>query len=496
MGHTILETEPRLSGKRDKLTSSGAFKDWQSLFTIWTSVDRPCRWNDAEFRRLPGLSKAAKLLNPVTSVDAYARQLKSGRIWTWTLLGICYIHLLALIASLTLYSLTTDGTKVALFSLAGLIGGSLIFTLALIKHYPRSNLRSHLWTDDAPGQDKRSFLVALIRAVRERRSSFPKDQVFAVHGVLRQLGVKLAPPDYEKSTGLVYRDFFTDILRWAPSLINLMIDAGSTPPLGAPSWVPDWNMSPGPSWQPSSYVYDFVEEPQWKEGELLIEISGDALSLSGVFVSKAVFCSSPFPQITRGASGELSPDMEDALLRTLQFLSGWLWAFKNDVVTSDEYESIRRAALKLLGGPNKKPSNAERASFEKWYRIMCRNCIQPQTVTEEVTVILQVTRDSLDELGRDVEALDYVIKCCNSLSGKRGLFFSDDGHMGSGPEDMAKGDVVAVLKGVAVPMILRKRDSEPERYHVLGPAFCLHLTNLGREKIENMASHLRTITLI
>lgn len=84
----------------------------------------------------------------------------------------------------------------------------MLFTLKLCffmvaRHFVKSNLRSYLWTSDAPGREKRPFLVCLVRAVRERHSSFPKDQVFAVYGVLHHLGVELAPPDYEKSTGLV-----------------------------------------------------------------------------------------------------------------------------------------------------------------------------------------------------------------------------------------------------------------------------------------------------
>ncbi|CCM00849.1 uncharacterized protein FIBRA_02892 [Fibroporia radiculosa] len=54
-----------------------------------------------------------------------------------------------------------------------------------------------------PNQSALVILEALIYA-REKRSTDPKDKIFALFGVFRELGVELPLPDYTKSVELVY----------------------------------------------------------------------------------------------------------------------------------------------------------------------------------------------------------------------------------------------------------------------------------------------------
>lgn len=65
-----------------------------------------------------------------------------------------------------------------------------------------------------------------------------------------------------------------------------------------------------------------------------------------------------------------------------------------------------------------------------------------------------------------------LVNLINDMQGKRGVFFSADGHIGSGPITMADGDEILILKGVAVPMIARRRENSGSCvFTLLGPAF-------------------------
>ncbi|KAK0636360.1 hypothetical protein B0T17DRAFT_613101 [Bombardia bombarda] len=67
----------------------------------------------------------------------------------------------------------------------------------------------------------------------------------AVYGVLRRLKVELSQPDYAKPRGRVYQELLVDLIRWQPSMANLILDAREEHRLGpdVPSWVPDWNVA-------------------------------------------------------------------------------------------------------------------------------------------------------------------------------------------------------------------------------------------------------------
>lgn len=113
-------------------------------------------------------------------------------------------------------------------------------------------------------------------------------------------------------------------------------------------------------------------------------------------------------------------------------------------------------------------------SFHRWYRIVS-DYRQPDWRRHGACSTLP--SEMIGRLGHDKDASQFVRLLCEKLARKRGLFFSRDGYMGCGPPHMAEGDKLTILRGVAVPMILREesreQDAEGEslvRYRLIGPA--------------------------
>lgn len=60
----------------------------------------------------------------------------------------------------------------------------------------------------------------------------------------------------------------------------------------------------------------------------------------------------------------------------------------------------------------------------------------------------------LVEIGGDSEVVRFLETSLGGLAGRRNMFTTGKGHIGSGPPGMVTGDVVGCIAGVQVPMIL------------------------------------------
>ncbi|KAI0024042.1 heterokaryon incompatibility protein-domain-containing protein [Xylariomycetidae sp. FL0641] len=180
---------------------------------------------------------------------------------------------------------------------------------------------------------ERPCLEGIVQAIRKRKAGVAKDRVCATQGVLRRLGLELPEPDYAKPDTQVLHEAFAALLRWEPTLINMLLDVG-----------------PGPS-----------DTPTWPT----------------------------------------------------------------------------------------------------------------------------------------FSALGSTINRYRETAGKRGLFCSRDGAIGSGPEDAGAGDRIAALKGVALPVILRPQgEGGSETFRILGPAFVCGLINGTRDAKLEKKLDWQKITLV
>lgn len=91
------------------------------------------------------------------------------------------------------------------------------------------------------------LLDSILQTLRNRRATNPKYKSYAMYGILESLGVHLSTLDYRKSQGQINHELMTDLLRWRPAAVTLLLDAGkleANTRRTEPSWVQDWSSLP------------------------------------------------------------------------------------------------------------------------------------------------------------------------------------------------------------------------------------------------------------
>jgi hypothetical protein len=97
----------------------------------------------------------------------------------------------------------------------------------------------------------------------------------------------------------------------------------------------------------------------------------------------------------------------------------------------------------------------------------------------------------LVDISGDFEVMRFLETSLGELAGRRNLFTTAKGHIGSGPPGIVPGDVVAYIAGVPVPMVLR-RGQNGEGYIVIGPSYVQGLMD-GEEIDETQMKILKLV---
>ncbi|KAI1130974.1 heterokaryon incompatibility protein-domain-containing protein [Nemania abortiva] len=332
-------------------------------------------------------------------------------------------------------------------------------------------------------------LDGVIQAIRERKSTDPRDRSYALYGVLRNLGIGLTAPDYTKPTSQVYHQLLADLLRWQPKLLNLMLDVNGNPLPGSPSWVPDWSTAADRNWIDLGYIYSWTD-PQEDRSPRVIEqtagsfvmLHGNKLTVRASFHGSVDFVCDRFLRTNISSFGARDFFVPLSLISSAFSLAQWIASVTQAVPNSDSYRHIYQVVSAVLRGTHYVSANTERdidyngPAFENWFRVM--STVKLTVFDGDLSISMRERHEHLrthllsqPEFG---SVLRYTADVCNDLAGRRVLFTTSDGYAGSGPEEMMEGDRVAVIAGVALPMILREtRDNTSWYYSVVGPA-CIH----------------------
>jgi hypothetical protein len=83
----------------------------------------------------------------------------------------------------------------------------------------------------------------IFRRTRPKACQDPKDKIFALFSVLKELGIQLPPPDYENSVERIYIEATTACINHDKNLSSLLEAPSNERNLNLPSWVPDWNVA-------------------------------------------------------------------------------------------------------------------------------------------------------------------------------------------------------------------------------------------------------------
>jgi len=100
-----------------------------------------------------------------------------------------------------------------------------------------------------------SRLSSILIQTRYQQVTNPRDRIFALQGIMQEVGLQPPAPDYSKPPSQVFRettayaikeDNSLDVLNYAPH--------GSRSQMSLPSWVPDWS-DPNSPWFPINFFF-------------------------------------------------------------------------------------------------------------------------------------------------------------------------------------------------------------------------------------------------
>ena len=332
------------------------------------------------------------------------------------------------------------------------------------------------------------------------QASIPSDKIFAVYGIMKELGVTLPSPDYKTYLGDIYWKACVAVMKHQNSLEPLELAIGSNWNPRTPSWVPDFQQR---HFRYRNYPhFASKNDPGYQP---VIDMSKDYRFLS----TKAKIVDSVRGRIYWHADQEIeSHNMRVRLdngSRTIREYTAAAHGFQSYVRAISKlktrpalYEShlvallavvfqasiqfpihpkedlTRRTRLfELIEMADTSPHQL-RASFES---IKCNPSFQrgfgkdPNfnnlAYLPEVQLIGVIEEEGLLN--------DYVELC--KISKGNAFFWTDRNYLGSAPQCVREGDIVAMIPGVRAPMILRSSNSG--RYHVIGIAYVYGLMNFN-----------------
>ncbi len=315
----------------------------------------------------------------------------------------------------------------------------------------------------------------MMQQLRERHATHPNDKAYALYGILKTVQVdKLAPVDYSQPRGKVYHPFFSSLLSWDVSLVCLLLDAnGGSLGTDMPTWVPDWSTPCRANWLDSSYTYFTRATSPAGSAPPQAAVVDHRLTVTGILydacvVSFACFIAVDEAEIVAGLD-PASPTGQ-AILE----LYRWISRARHDIRLDSALESTPKAIATVLRGSelgdveDVAAREKEEQEFSEWYRVFSDAC-ETGGRDDRAVVAAATTAMAANERARG-----YFLRCCGKLAGKRGLFLTSKGYIGTGPvvmlgsESSLEGDVLALVAGAAAPLVLRSRGNG--EYSVVGPA--------------------------
>lgn len=477
---------PRLKNRDGARTpgDSPTIRAWIDIFHTWSSIQRPLR--------PPTKRETTALEKSTMSVYDLQTSLNSG----WSLVEMSFAVMTVGVLGLPL------GAGVGLNTLPGTPFWWLLFVLIIIVPslalLPRAlhalfidvwyifdtGSRYAAWELSTSSNTSSMALFSMLRTLRDRKCSEEKDRVYGTYGVLRSLGAELCSADYSHSLGRVYLDFLTDILKWKPSLICFLADAGGTPVPGAPSWVPDWRAS-GREEGFSARLYAAVTE---KNSIPRIEIQGDELRIRGMCLGTVGDTTAPFMVCT--CSDDSCYD--DCGLRTA--IGTLLYRLK--VIGVDK---IIRKANESMPKPNMGASNSSNSSLgddaDSWYHWLQRFIEKDDKPINEGTEHKSIMEVFDDELKRNSKLLDRLEHDLPELGRQKGFWFSRQGEILKVPRDTTVGDAMFFLEGMTTPVILRDSTLGRGKYTFVGPAFVWGVPKLKEMMPEEIGLQWEDVVL-
>jgi hypothetical protein len=341
--------------------------------------------------------------------------------------------------------------------------------------------------DDNPGDLHNDPLVfSIIANARRKKSTDPRDKVFALYGLFKELEIPFPAPDYSRPVEDVYREAVISCINYDKNLYILCHAPSDRRLNGLPSWVPDLAED---GWDEDDSRYGIIRTRFAASGRRSAKWSfsedGIGLVLVGKIVDTIIFRADPMPNLDsiRESMSYGDPNSETmaeylrcnhrgySVLKSWVEISQW-----SDYPTG---ESTREALQRTLVNDTPK-CNADAAkdnSFDHWYNTMILGELdttarvvqhvgagssmpsqpwQREIFLREMTKRLPQEQHALFALrGPGFRFHSQVM----AFAQKKCFFFTENYYIGTAadplPVPIEPGDRIAIVRGLEMPLALR-----------------------------------------
>jgi hypothetical protein len=329
-------------------------------------------------------------------------------------------------------------------------------------------------------------------------ASVPVDKIFAIYGLMQRLGVQLPEPDYALGCDVVYWKACVALMRHQKSIRLLELVNGLPWRGSIPSWVPDFNHTMA-RWEMNFKRFGASKETTGLR-ERSVDGSDGIFELQSedmILVTKAKIVDVVEERIfqhVRPHESRISDTDRDLrwLIDTVHVLQSWILAALKLSPTRMLHPTDHPAPDAITCVICQIPGIASQIKIQQQIEIIRLLCMASED---------GIGQDSFDSLYRvamksssirrfihenpglrnlsylpEVKLIPMIIslglaetfdRLCSMAVGN--AFWTRNGHIGTAPLAISKGDIVALIPGVRAPMILRQIDSIS--YQVIGPAF-------------------------
>jgi len=346
-----------------------------------------------------------------------------------------------------------------------------------------------------PGAPKNPLAFYILINARKKKSTDPKDKIFALSGLFSELEVPFPPPDYSKSVCTIYREATISSISYDKNLYILYHAPSDCRTRELPSWVPDWSEE---GWMEDDSRYGLlrsrfkasasVEEPYWRFSD-----NGTALILRGKIVDSIIFRTDPLPGLElMGRIRDQNPTADAPPASILSFpgdefmqcnhqayttLKTWVevsqWSnYPTGELTKDAFQ---RTVVNDNPGCNTDAKKDN--SFNSWYDIMCLDeldiaaiALQNQGSENLIPSAPNMREAYLRNVANTTPAAKLISSALRgpgfgfhghamAFSRKKCFIYTEKGYFGTAadplPSSVQPGDIVAIVSGLEMPLLLR-----------------------------------------
>lgn len=325
------------------------------------------------------------------------------------------------------------------------------------------NLVREVWKSQPSVAEAECTLLKQLWNFKSRGCGDPRDKVYAILGICKDLRSGDITVDYAASIARVYSDVSKFIITRDRSLKLLSAcQSYGSDVTGLPSWAPDWIIEARfrPIRPLCSWTGDDRSDAFNASGSLpaRVDISADlrTMTAQGLPVGKIAVLGTHIENDGDTTETPVTPE------RMFTLFQDW-WPLAKTHTPASTTDGERRADAfwrTIITDMNtfakKATRSVEGAQFRLWMASSSSASFEPEDLVLE------------NEAPQSITAF---IATFQQATRNRRFFITEEGRMGLGPRLIEPGDIVCVLLGSQVPFVLRRK-VDGDGYVLVGECYC------------------------